>query len=521
MSAATTEARAGIGGNATVRPAWLGGRYKDLEAVWEAVIEATPVLAAHITGPTRHAAIGLDQCVRAFHEHNERLQTSVYPDLLLTVFNRYPEGAFAHRAGTKLFADDVVLLWQKYCEAARAKKAEDEKALKPRPWVWRDPTTIPPREWLIGTTLLRRYVTLLGGSGGIGKTAIGIGLCLAYITGRADILGQNVFQTGRAWINVLEDDLDELDRRIHAAMIQHKISRADIEGKLFINTGDKRPIMLAYENPETRCFEVCADAGELEAGIRDMGIGLTMIDPLVKAHRAAENSNEHMDQLITTANGITKRTNSAVLLNAHFRKNTGTEATARDAFRGGSSLIDGARIARSLVPMTPDEAKTYKINPDDAFRYLKLFDAKANMAPKDKVKWVRLASVDLGNTKVNPAYQAGDNVQAAVAWKPPAIIDGLDYDALVQIFEELRAELPGGWQYSPDPRSPNWAGKVLINVGTKTNDEAKEIIARWLKVEFLTTEKYWNPSGNKVDRIVLNEAKIEDMLSMIRPVEGE
>jgi hypothetical protein len=25
----------------------------------------------------------------------------------------------------------------------------------PEPWVWRDPTKIPPRQWLLGTTFLR------------------------------------------------------------------------------------------------------------------------------------------------------------------------------------------------------------------------------------------------------------------------------------------------------------------------------------------------------------------------------
>ena len=87
-------------------------------------------------------------------------------------------------------------------------RTEDEtsSAFAPIPWVYRDPATIPPREWLLGTTLLRGYATVLGSTGGVGKTAYAIALALAFITGRKDILDQHVFQTGKAWIITLEDD---------------------------------------------------------------------------------------------------------------------------------------------------------------------------------------------------------------------------------------------------------------------------------------------------------------------------
>ena len=126
--------------------------------------------------------------------------------------------------------------------------------LVPKLWRYRDPATIPPREWLVGNVLIRGYATVLGSTGGVGKTALAIAMALAFITRRRDILDLHVFQTGNAWINVLEDDLDELDRRIHAAMLLHEISRKDIEGRLFINTGDERPVLLARAN-EAGVFE--------------------------------------------------------------------------------------------------------------------------------------------------------------------------------------------------------------------------------------------------------------------------
>jgi len=43
---------------------------------------------------------------------------------------------------------------------------------------------IPPRPWLAGTRLLRGYVTLLTGPGGVGKTALTMTTALSYALGR-------------------------------------------------------------------------------------------------------------------------------------------------------------------------------------------------------------------------------------------------------------------------------------------------------------------------------------------------
>jgi hypothetical protein len=363
---------------------------------------------------------------------------------------------------------------------------------------------------------MRGYATLLGGTGGVGKTATSIGLSLAYMTGRRDILDMHVFQNGRVWINVLEDDLDELDRRIHAAMIAHNVSRADIEGKLFVNTADQRPILLARENPDDHGFDVCADAEQLEAGIKEMGIGLTIIDPLVKAHRVVENSNEHMDQLISLCNGVARRTNTALLINTHFRKG-GADGGNRDAFRGGSSLIDGGRIARSMAPMTGHEASAYNIKPEEAFRYVKIIDAKANMAPKDRASWLRLNSVEIGNREVHPAYKAGDNVQVAVAWKPPPLYEGLDRDALTRIFDAFRSgpvDAPG-WFYSIRQRAKYPAGNVIMTEAAKSRDEATKILADWKDSGLITEEQCKNPNRDDAWRIRLNEDKIAEMMSFV------
>src|SRR5262249_46364958 len=116
-----------------------------------------------------------------------------------------------------------------------------DKNFEPEPWVYIDPTTMRPRQWLVGTILMRGYATALGSMGGVGKTAYAIALALTYITGRRDTLGLHVFQRGKAWLITLEDDRDELMKRIAAAMIVHGIRPEDIEGNLFVNDATRRP----------------------------------------------------------------------------------------------------------------------------------------------------------------------------------------------------------------------------------------------------------------------------------------
>jgi hypothetical protein len=382
----------------------------------------------------------------------------------------------------------------------------------PKPWIYRDPTTIQPRKWLLGTTLLRGYATVLASMGGVGKTALAISFALAVITGRQDIAGQHVFQRGRVWLITLEDDREELERRIAAAMIAHGVRPDEVEGKLFINdTTSDRPLLLARAD-ENGDFVTCEDAERVTTGIRDNNILLTVIDPLVKAHHAVENSNDHQDQLIGLVNNIARDTSSAVVLACHFRKGGG-EGGARDAIRGGGALIDGARLTRTVIQMDSADAKTFNIKPEDAFRYIRLQDAKANMAPRQTAAWFQLASIPLCNIAVDPVYPAGDSVQAAKSWSPPSPFDGISYTTLRDIFDRLRSEPEPGWFYSMTAQAKFKATDIIIELAGKSRDQATSILKQWMDNDVMTSIAYRTPSGNNGSRIQLNEPKITEILA--------
>ena len=408
---------------------------------------------------------------------------------------------------------------------AKANGVDPEFA--PEPWVYRDPTTINPREWLLGNMVLRGYATLLGSMGGVGKTAYGIALALTFITGRMNILNLHAFQTGNVWLITLEDDREELERRLTAAMKLHGVFADEIEGRLFINdTASSRPLILAKSDVSGH-FIACEDAERIKAGIKLRKIGITIIDPLVKAHALIENDNSHMDGLVGLGNSIARDTRSALVFPCHFRKGGG-ENGARDAFRGGGSLIDGARLARTLTPMAQSDAEPYGIKPEDAFRYVCVQDAKANLAPKDTASWFQLISIELGNTQVNPLYPAGDNVQAAKYWSPLAgAAQGIEPDTLRAIFAKLRDEVPDatdkdgkpqpGWFYSIEDRAKFPAALALVEVTGKSLKEAKVIVKRWQDDKLLTSVPYTTPTKNKSTKVALDEAQVAVLLNPQKP----
>ena len=104
--------------------------------------------------------------------------------------------------------------------------------------VWnaaKDTDAPPPRGWLLGNTFCRRFLSSLFGDGGVGKTAVRYAQALALATGR-NLTGEYVFQRARVLIVSLEDDADELRRRILAARLHFNIKASDIDGWLFLSS---------------------------------------------------------------------------------------------------------------------------------------------------------------------------------------------------------------------------------------------------------------------------------------------
>ena len=212
-----------------------------------------------------------------------------------------------------------------------------------------DDAPIPPRGWLLGNTFCRGFISGLLAQGAGGKTALRLAQAMALATGRP-LTGEHVFERCRVLIICLEDSIDELRRRVRAAMLHHDVSRDDLRGRFYLWA----PAGLKIAEQRDGSRQVVA--GELELQLRafvaERGIDLILLDPLVKTHAVDENDNSAIDEVAVILAKIAGDLNCAVDVLHHERKAGAADAGDANRGRGASAFRDAARLVYTITPMT-------------------------------------------------------------------------------------------------------------------------------------------------------------------------
>ena len=99
-------------------------------------------------------------------------------------------------------------------------------------------------QWQIGEPRRIRQVSLTVAPGGTGKSSLATVEALAMATGRK-LLHDEPWERVRVWLWNGEDPKDELQRRIAAACLHYGISREEIAGRLFVDSGRNSGIVIA------------------------------------------------------------------------------------------------------------------------------------------------------------------------------------------------------------------------------------------------------------------------------------
>lgn len=354
---------------------------------------------------------------------------------------------------------------------------------------------IPPRQWLYGTALIRRFVSVLIAPGGVGKSALALGQAVALATGR-NFLAERVHHSVPVWVLNLEDPLEETERRLAALMLRHGIARSELEGRLFLHSGRERRVTVAAM-ADGAWRVVLPDRDAMIAAAKQAGVGLVVVDPFVKSHALEENNNAQMDAAATAWAEVAEETGAAILLVHHVRKGAAEDV---DAARGGKALTDAARAARLLSVMTPEEAERLDVPVNECWRHVRLDDAKANLAPvANKALWYRLETVNLGNGTTG--YPNGDNVAVMVPFHPGSMWKRLSPSEINRVLDEIDTGHPDGSLYAPHRRgagSYRWAGHVLVRRLRLTEAQAANMLQAWMVNGLLVEAEYRDAAQRKL-----------------------
>ena len=371
----------------------------------------------------------------------------------------------------------------------------------PTPFTWIDPKLIPARRWIYGNHYIRSNVSVLASAGGVGKTSMQIVEALAIATGKP-LLGEEVREQCNVWVVNLEDPLEEMQRRLVAAMLHFNIAPEDVEGRLFLDAGRDMQIMFASQGRDG--IEVHDELVDyMIRKIDQHEIGVAFIDPWVGANQINENDNVAMNAAVAAVRRVCDATDCSVGLVHHIRKGNGDEATV-DSVRGAGSLIGAARAARVINKISQEDALKLGVSEQESLGIFRVDDGKANLAPPAaKAVYRRMVGVQLPN---------GEYVGVATSFAMPDLFDGISSKDAMAVQRLVGEAESNDEPYRSDVRAKNWIGAAVAKVLDLDLDKkhekarAKAVAKQWLETDVLRHSTWLSKrDGREVPVVIVGE----------------
>lgn len=350
-------------------------------------------------------------------------------------------------------------------------RGEHPLIFRPSTFVWRDPATIPRREFIYGYELRRKQVSGKISPGATGKTTHEIGRAVSIATGM-ERFGHRVWNgPHRVWIWNLEDEREEVEKTVHAFLKLWDIPASALGDRLMIDGRDSpltSKLKLAVDDGR-RGFVVQRPVAEaLIAALVDNKVDVLSIDPFVSSHGVDENDNSAVDAVVKEWLRVADEANCAISLTHHIRKPNGTTTSAHDA-RGASAMVNAARSVLVLQRMTADQADDMKIEACDMRGFFSVYDDKNNKAPAAAhAEWYKFEGVGMGN---GDDRGPEDNMGALNRWYPPDTFAGVSSRQLLHIQQMMQSRPDACRKHS---MSPLWAGKLVALVLDRNLDDEKD-----------------------------------------------
>ena len=367
----------------------------------------------------------------------------------------------------------------------------NRRRIKATPFVLRDPSEIPPREFVYGRHYIRRFVTGTVAPGSVGKSTMVLVEAVAMASGR-DLLGVPVREPLRVWYGNGEDPFEEIERRVTAICLHYGVTSEDLGDRLFINSGREEAdgngrgveIVIAREDGKAGGLQIAVPVVEdLKATLIGNAIDVWMLDPFVSVHEVNENDNSRIGPIIKTFAQIADATNTSCELVHHTKKASGQddENAALDA-RGAAAFVDRCRSVRALIRMTREQGDGFGL---DTFarehrKYFRVELGKANLSPPHAhTVWRTLVDQPLGNATDRLRE---DHIGVVCAWAPTDPMKGFGAADVLAIQKKI-----ADGNYRWDRRADPWVGDLILDALEWGKTEAaninavKKLLSDWVK----------------------------------------
>ncbi len=345
-----------------------------------------------------------------------------------------------------------------------------------------------PIQWLCRGTIPLGIAALLAAMGGLGKSYLGLDLALHIAAGVAGleqprkILGGRIDVEGTAAIVTAEDSFDAVHRRLNR--IDPTCRRMRHPQRLIIlplpDAGGARPLIATNGKTLARTPFFNDLKQQL---LRLPDLRLVVIDPLQAFVLADVNADPAAAQFLWSAMAeIAAETGATVLLTHHMRKDgmlrIADADDAREAIRGTTALVDGARLAYALWRLDEETARpicnTLQI-PFTRGCIVRGAVVKANdEADHDAHTYVRQESGLLAQLEMEPGTASEPEFTIAHAR---------------EVLKEIDRRFEAGMPFSHSPRGgPRYLGHYLVQHAKMNRKAADKLVADWLNNGVLTIE---------------------------------
>jgi RecA-family ATPase len=221
--------------------------------------------------------------------------------------------------------------------------------------------TLPlPRKWVIDDFLPRNIVAALIAAGGSGKSYLAMNLAISVASGGILFNKFMPSKEGKVVFISGEDDIAELQRRLHwstRSLPKHVVDRI---GKN-INFVDLADTFEAFTE-KNRAGEVhmTNSVTNLISSIKESvgsEVDLIIVDPVSRFRGGEENLAVDTTRFVQALQMFTNQLNATVLCLHHVNKGAKSNGTGQNNARGSSALVDGVRLVMELNQLSEDEVK--------------------------------------------------------------------------------------------------------------------------------------------------------------------